>query len=93
MSGSILFGPGIVARDYLLQREFTDEQRATMGSVASFAGSIVYAIVAFWIGIVADHFGLAAGVGFGVVMSATSLPLYVWHFMQRAADVDGSFQG
>ena len=62
MSGSILFGPGIVARDYLLQREFTDEQRATMGSVASFAGSIVYAIVAFWIGIVADHFGLAAGV-------------------------------
>ena len=27
MSGSILFGPGIVARDYLLQKEFTDEQR------------------------------------------------------------------
>ena len=25
MSGSILFGPGIVARDYLLQREFTDD--------------------------------------------------------------------
>ena len=45
--------------------------------VASFAGSIVYAIVAFCIGIIADNFGLAAGVGFGVAMSATSLPLYV----------------
>jgi MFS family permease len=80
LSGSILFGPGIVARDQLLQKEFTDEQRATMGSVASFAGSIVYAIVAFFIGIIADRFGLAAGVGFGVAMSATSLPLYAWLF-------------
>ena len=64
-----------------------------MGSVASFAGSIVYAIVAFWIGSVADHVGLAAGVGFGVAMSATSLPLYVWLFMRHAAGVDGSLQG
>lgn len=80
MSGSILFGPGIVARDHLLQKEFTDEQRATMGSIASFAGSIVYAFVAFCIGIVADHFGLVAGVGFGVAISAISLPLYVWLF-------------
>jgi MFS family permease len=62
MSGAILVGPGSVARDHLLQKEFTDEQRATMGSVASFAGSIVYAIVAFCIGIIADHFGLVAGV-------------------------------
>ena len=80
MSGSILFGPGIVARDHFLQKEFTDEQRATMGSVASFAGSMVYAIVAFCVGIIADRFGIAAGVGFGVAMSATSLPLYVWLF-------------
>ena len=51
-----------------------------MGSVASFAGSMVYAIVAFCVGIIADRFGIAAGVGFGVAMSATSLPLYVWLF-------------
>jgi hypothetical protein len=82
MSGSILFGPGIVARDHLLQKEFTDEQRATMGSVASFAGSIVYAIAAVCVGIIADRFGIAAGVGFGVAFSATSLPLYVWLFRQ-----------
>ncbi len=80
MSASVLFGPGIVARDHLLQKEFTDEQRATMGSVASFAGSIVYAIAAFCIGVIADRFGIAAGVAFGVAISATSLPLYVWLF-------------
>ena len=56
MSSSIIFGPGIVARDHLLQKEFTDEQRATMGSVATLAGSIVYAITALCIGIIADHF-------------------------------------
>ncbi len=79
-SGSILFGPGIVARDHLLQKEFTDEQRATMDSVASFAGSIVYAIVALCTGIVADHFSLVAGVGFGVAIRVIALPLYVWLF-------------
>lgn len=80
MSGSIIVGPGIVARDHLLQKEFTDEQRATMGSVASLSGSIVYAITAFCIGIIADHFGLVAGVGFGVVIAATALPIYIWLF-------------
>jgi len=79
-SGSVLFGPGIVARDHLLQKEFSDGQRATMGSVATFAGSIVYAIAGFCIGIIADHFGIVAGVGFGVAASAISLPLYVWLF-------------
>ena len=51
-----------------------------MGSVATFAGSIVYAIAGFCIGIIADHFGIVAGVGFGVAASAISLPLCVWLF-------------
>ncbi|MDR3424499.1 MAG: MFS transporter [Alphaproteobacteria bacterium] len=84
LSGSVFFGPGVVARDHLLQKQFTDEQRATMGSIASFAGSIVFAILAFCIGIIADKFGLAAGVGFGVVMSATSLPFYMYLFRKSA---------
>jgi len=80
ISDAILFGPGMVARDHLLQKEFTDGQRATMGSVATFASSIAFALVSFGIGIISDHFGLAAGVGFGVAMSATALPVYVWLF-------------
>jgi MFS family permease len=83
LSGSVLYGPGVVAREHLLQKEFTDEQRATMGSVASFAGSVVFALVAFGIGVVSDHFSLAAGVGFGVFISMTSLPLYIWLFRKN----------
>jgi predicted MFS family arabinose efflux permease len=83
LSGSICFGPGVVARDHLLQKEFTDEQRATMGSVASLAGSIVFSVIAFCIGIISDHFGLAAGVGFGIALCATSLPFYTWLFQNK----------
>ena len=77
LSGAFLFGPGNVARDHLLQKEFTNEQRATMGSVVSFTGSVVFAIVSVGIGLVADQFGVNSAVGFGVVICALSLPLYI----------------
>jgi fucose permease len=80
MSGALVYPPGEVAHEYLLQNEFTDGQRATMGSVISFASSIAYAIMAFAIGWLADHFGLAAGVGFGVIAGVFSLPIYVYLF-------------
>ena len=80
LSGASLFGPFIVARDQLLQKEFTDEQRATMGSVTSFTGSLVFAINALCLGVVSDHFGLTAGVLFGIFVCATSVPIYVWLF-------------
>ncbi|MBI3419139.1 MAG: hypothetical protein HY053_03295 [Proteobacteria bacterium] len=87
LTGAPFFGPGQVARDKLMQEEFSDEQRATMGSVASFMGSLVFTVAALAIGAVADHFGLLAGVALGVVMTASSLPFYIWVFRKdfRAA--------
>ena len=79
-SGPLLYGPFLVARDNLLQKEFTDEQRATMGSVATFTGSVFYGVIAFVIGGIADRFGLAAGVGFGVVTHVVALPIFIWLF-------------
>jgi len=38
----------------LMQKEFRDEQRATMGSLNSFAGSIFFGILAFLLGFLAD---------------------------------------
>jgi MFS family permease len=76
LSGALFYGPGQVARDHLLQQEFTDEQRATMGSIASFACSILFAITALGIGVVSDRFGLKAGIALGVAISAISIPLY-----------------
>ena len=49
---------GIVgpAQNTLLQKEFTDKQRATMGSVVSLFRSLVYAASSLLIGIMADLF-------------------------------------
>ena len=51
---SLHHGVSIVAKSALMQKEFTDRQRATMGSLNSFAGSIFFAIIAFALGLLAD---------------------------------------
>ena len=48
-----ILGP---AQDTLLQKEFTDKQRATMGSVVSLFRSLVYSASSLLIGIMADLF-------------------------------------
>ncbi len=80
MLGAIFFGPGEVASDHLMQSEFTDEQRATMGSVASSVTSIVFAIAAVLMGVVSDAYGLRCGVAFAAALSFISLPIYAWLF-------------
>ena len=51
---SLHYGVSNVAKSSLMQKEFTDHQRATMGSLNSFAGSIFFAIIAFALGLLAD---------------------------------------
>ena len=53
-STSIFFGVTTVAKSTLMQKEFANDQRATMGSLNSFAGSIFFGIIAFTLGFVAD---------------------------------------
>lgn len=77
LSGSIFFGPFMVSHDKILQEEFSDDQRATMGSIASFAASVIFAIVAIGIGYTADKCGLAVGVGLGVATGVLSLPVFL----------------
>ncbi|MDE1900106.1 MAG: hypothetical protein KGI37_00485 [Alphaproteobacteria bacterium] len=81
--GAAGFGPYTVACDKLLQEEFTDDQRATLGSVASFTGSILYALFAPLIGLVADRFGIAAGLCFGYAFCSLSLPVFIRLFRRH----------
>ena len=83
LSGSIFFGPYMVACDQILQKEFSDQQRATMGSVVSFSGSLVFALAAFCLGFMSDHFGLIPAVAFGILASALALPVYIWLFRRH----------
>lgn len=54
---SLFFGLRTVANSTLLHKEFTNKQRATMDSLNSLVGSLVFALFSLIIGIVADKFG------------------------------------
>ncbi len=53
---SAFYGTTTVARSSLMQEEFTNEQRSTMGSLISFAGNIFFAILSISMGFLADVF-------------------------------------
>lgn len=52
---SLHHGISNVAKSALMQKEFSDHQRATMGSLNAFGGSVFFAITAFGLGLVADQ--------------------------------------
>jgi hypothetical protein len=61
-STSIFYGVTSVARSALMQKEFTNQQRATMGSLDSFAGSLFFGILAFILGFTADKLSPAKAI-------------------------------
>lgn len=54
---SILFGPAMISQGSLMQRAFSDAQRATMGSLNSLGGNLLFAVAVFGIGALADRIG------------------------------------
>lgn len=56
-STSLLYGINETATKKLLQKEFSNRERATMGSLNSLFGSILFAIFAVFLGLLADKFG------------------------------------
>lgn len=58
-SNSLWYGISTVASSTLMQKEFTDKQRATMPSLNSLAGNILFAIFAPILGLLGDRVGPA----------------------------------
>jgi hypothetical protein len=79
---SIFFGPGEVASDHLMQKEFSDDERATMGSISSFITSIIFAVTSLCIGAVSDAFGLRTGLATGIVICFLALPVNLLVFQK-----------
>jgi MFS family permease len=52
---SFTYGVSSVAKDTLFQKHFTNQQRATMGSLNSLAGSLFFGIFAILFGAIADR--------------------------------------
>jgi MFS family permease len=56
---SIFYGAAEVAEDSLLHEEYTDKQRATMGSLDSLFTTICFSLASLFIGFIADLLGAA----------------------------------
>ncbi len=85
-SNSIFYGVNSVAINGLIQREFTDEQRATMGSLNSFAGSLVFAVFSFLLGALADRIGVIPALVTAALLSLIPMMLY-WKALGGRATV------
>jgi hypothetical protein len=49
------YGSSSTAQNKLMQDEFTDKQRATMGSIVSFFGNMLFGILSIAVGFLADN--------------------------------------
>lgn len=77
LSNALTYGAGNAARSALMQKEFNDKQRATLGSVVSFATKMVYGGTSLMLGLLADHMSVRAAAGFAVGLGLLSLPTYL----------------
>jgi len=74
---SITYGVGTTAKNTLMQNAFTSEQRATMGSLNSLFGSILFALVSILLGFAADK--TSPRTALIIVNIFLLLPLWFYH--------------
>ncbi|MFZ2199381.1 MAG: MFS transporter [Microgenomates group bacterium] len=75
---SLLYGADSVAETTLMQKEFSDHQRATMGSLNSLGGSVGFAIMSILLGSLADKFGPAQAL---IILTIVSLPVIYLYWL------------
>lgn len=71
---SLFYGVTSTAIGNLFQKEFTQEQRATMGSFNSLFGSIAFAIISFSLGLLADKIGPVKA----LLLAQSSMFIVLW---------------
>lgn len=80
---SLTFGTGSVALSHLMQEEFTDHQRATMGSINSFAGNIAFALFSVLLGRLGDLAGITNALIISQILLLIPLYFYAKSFRQE----------
>lgn len=91
-SNSVFFGTGTVAMGSLLQKEYSNEQRSTMGSLNSLVGSVAFAVVAFGLGLFADQIGPAKAFLSLQIFAGISL-LLLWKLFKKKETFGSSVGG
>lgn len=84
---SLSWGAGIVAENTLLQKEFTQKQRATMGSLNSLIGSIAFGIFSVFFGFLGDKIGVRNSLLIAAIILIFPLFIYrkifIYHSLPR----------
>jgi MFS family permease len=80
---SLAFGPAVVAQGNLMQKAFTDSQRATMASLISLGGNILFGLAVFGIGSLADRVGARFALLTAEILSIPVTLLY-WRLYRSA---------
>lgn len=83
-STSLFHGVTTVAKSTLMQKEFSNEQRATMGSLNAFVGSVFFGIVAFILGFTADQLSPAKAILLLQLFQFINLFIY-WKLFRHTA--------
>jgi hypothetical protein len=87
-SGSLFFGPAMVSQGSLMQKAFTDAQRATMASLISLGGNLLFAVTVFAIGWFADRVGARIALLTAEILSIPVTILY-WR-LYRSVGASGA---
>jgi MFS family permease len=85
-STSIFFGSLTVAKNSLLQKEFTPHQRATISSLNSLAESLCFAFFAYFLGYIGDRIGSAKTLFVAQLFSLIGTYLY-WRVFKHEKNV------
>lgn len=81
-SNSVFFGTGAVSMSELLQKEYSSQQRSTMGSLNSLFESLAFALVSFGLGFFADQIGPAKALLSLQILAGVSLFL-IWKLFRK----------
>jgi MFS family permease len=82
-TSSPFFGTTEVAKTSLLQKEFTDSQRATMSSLNSFASSLAFGVVSFGLGFIADKIGPAKALLTTTILGIPIIFIYLYLYRKE----------
>jgi len=83
---SFPFGPNVVAQGSLMQKGFSNAQRATMGSLIALGGNLLFALAVYALGALADRIGPRYALLTAEILSISVTLLYWRLYRSIAAD-------
>ncbi|NJR12646.1 MFS transporter [bacterium] len=89
-TNSIFFGINSTAAGALMQHEFTAQQRATMGSITSFATSLLFGLAAPLLGLLADTLGVREALLLATGISVIWIGLYARALVGKVKGIEKS---